>query len=174
MLTKYHVVLLKASSCGVKFHFSICPFWSESTYFNLWIDSLHILYHVKMLSNILARFWISCDIYSAVKFRTVFPIAKAEPVMGMWSANQIQGFRILAHWDSPGKKPNHFYNVKQASNVLKFELKEDGTKPRNKGCTGVISLFSLASNAGGWTEVMRKNKIVSKENKTILREDKRM
>ena len=35
MLTKYHVVLLKASSCGVKFSFSLCPFWSESTYFNL-------------------------------------------------------------------------------------------------------------------------------------------
>ena len=90
MLTRYHVVLLKASSCGVKFIFSLCPFWSQSTCFNLWIASLHVLYHVKMLTNILERFQISCHIYSAVKFRTVFLIGKS------WTGYE----RVISQWNS--------------------------------------------------------------------------
>ena len=89
-----------------------------------------------MLTNILARFWISCDIYSAVKFRTVFRIAKSwtgyEDVINQ-SNSRIQNPCPLRF----SRKKKKAISIKnKASNALKFELKEDGTKPRNKGCTG--------------------------------------
>ena len=59
----------------VKFFLSLFPLWSQSINFNVWRFLAHF-HLVKMLTNIFARFWISCYIYSAERLRTVFRIAK--------------------------------------------------------------------------------------------------